>query len=458
MTAETGPKTTLGLFDISCVVVGGIIGVGIFFTPSEVAKAVDSEEQVIVAWSLGAVVAIFGALVFAQLGRLVHGHGGIFVYIHDAFGPLPAFLYGWCNWLVIQSGAVAVVSLIVVEYFAKVLGGPDASVGPFWKTTLGAVSILVLTAVNILGLRLGKGIQNTLTVIKTLAVFALVALPLVFAAPELSAPVAQAPALEPNGQPKGWWAAMALAILPVLFSFGGWQHGSFLAGAARKPARDVPLGILFGVLVVVVAYITVNLAFLDMLGLQGARDAKAIAVDGVNAILAPYELGEMPARVMAAMIVISALGVMNTICMAPPYVLHAMARQNLFLQSAAPLHARFGTPAMAILVQGVWAVVLLVATCWDVDQLNFLLSGVVFVDWLFYGLCGLALLKLRRVLRVAGSPFGGAPMAVLFALMALAVTAGAIWTQWKPTLAGIGVLLLGVVVFFRMRRPQAGSG
>ncbi|MHC4899928.1 MAG: APC family permease, partial [Planctomycetota bacterium] len=222
-TEATSPaRTTLGLFDIMCVVVGGIIGVGIFFTPGLVAKSVDNAWQVITAWTLGGVVAIVGALLFAQLARLVHGHGGIFVYIHDAFGPVPAFLYGWCNWLVIQSGAIAVISLIVVDNMDKVIGGP--ATGPGMRLVFASTSILILTTINVLGVHLGRGVQNTLTVIKTLAVFALVALPLLVAAPSVAENVAQ----QAPEAAKGWPRAMAAAILPALFAYGGWQHGSFL--------------------------------------------------------------------------------------------------------------------------------------------------------------------------------------------------------------------------------------
>ncbi len=214
MAAEPQPataKTTLDLFDLTCVVVGGMIGVGIFFTPGRVAEAVDGAGQMMVVWCLGGLVAILGALVFAQLSLLRQGHGGIFVYLHDAFGPLTAFLYGWSNWLVVQAGALAVVSLIVVDNMDKVTG---VSSTPGLRVLIASGSILLLTAVNVLGLRLGKGVQNTLTVTKTLAVFALVVFPLVVAAPEPSTALVLA---EPR-EPKGWFSAMAAAILLVLFS------------------------------------------------------------------------------------------------------------------------------------------------------------------------------------------------------------------------------------------------
>ncbi len=460
MSPEPPPKTTLGLFDITCVVVGGIIGVGIFFTPGLVAKSVDNAYQVITAWALGGAVAIVGALLFAQLARLVHGHGGIFVYIHDAFGPLPAFLYGWCNWLVIQSGAIAVISLIVVDNLDRVVGG--AATGPGMRLVLASSSILVLTLVNVLGVHLGRGVQNTLTVIKTLAVFALVALPLLVAAP--SASVTAEVVHHAPGTERGWPRAMAAAILPALFAYGGWQHGSFLAGAARRPARDVPLGIVFGVLVVVLAYVTVNLAFLDMLGFEKAGKSKAIAVDSVKVMLDPHGYGHLGGRMLAAMIVASALGVMNTILFAPPYVLHAMARRRLFFESAATLHARLGTPVLAVLVQGLWAVVLLLASylyyVWHggldhLDQLDQLVSGVVFMDWLFFCLCGVAVFRLRRAAGRTGQEFGGVLIAGAFTILAVGITVGGIWTRGEASGAGLTIAAVGLPAYAWMRRRQS---
>jgi len=449
------PRTTLGLFDITCVVVGGIIGVGIFFTPGRVAAAVDGAEQVIVAWCLGGLVAILGALVFAQLSCLRQGHGGIFVYLHDAFGPLPAFLYGWSNWLVVQAGAIAVVSLIVADNLDDVTGVPSS---PATRMLIATGSILLLTVVNVLGLRLGKGVQNTLTVIKTLAVFALVVLPLVVAAPAPSTALVEA---QPQ-EPKGWLSAMAASILLVLFSYGGWQHGSFLAGAARRPARDVPLGIVFGVLIVVVAYLTVNLAFLDMLGFDAARNTSTIAVDAVEHMLQAKD--GVGSRLLAAMIVASALGVMNTQLLAPPYVLHAMAKRQLFFKVAGSLHARFQTPVLPVLVQGLWAVVLLLASYFyyvvhgqqdHLTQLDTLVTGVVFMDWLFFTICGVAVFKLRRMAASTDQQFGGVVVASLFTVMALAITAGGVWKHGAASGVGLAIAAVGLLAYGCMRRLQS---
>lgn len=440
------PAVQLGAFDIGCVVVGGIIGVGIFFTPARVAAVVDEPEQMIVAWSLGGVLAILGALVFAALSRAVPGHGGTFVYIYRAFGALPAFLYGWANWLVIQAGALGVIGLVMVSYLDKLLWGADVTPMPT-KVAIAGIAIVAFTLLNALGLRVGKRVQNTLTVAKVIAVFSLVVLAL------LTTGGAPPEPAEPSGAPVGWPAALAAAMLPVLFSFGGWQQGSFVAGAARRPTRDVPIGIIGGVLVVTVAYITVNLAFLDVLGLEGAARSETIAEDAARRALADFGVGEIAGRMLSAFVVLSSLGILNTICLAPPFVLHAMAERGLFLAAAGRIHANTGAPVIGVLVQGFWGAALLVGTWLAMGDesgatLDTLLNGVVFVDWLFFGACGIALW------RIIGPTLVGA----VFAVGGFAVMIGAVDQHPVPSAAGLAVCALGVPVFVWMRvRARRGG-
>src|SRR5262245_15931706 len=307
-TAEPGPGRELSAFDLGCVVVGGIIGVGIFFTPGSVARRVASTGEVMTAWAIGGALAVLGAFVFAELSARRPGHGGIFRYIHAAFGRLPAFVYGWANWLVIQAGALSVVALICVEHLERALFGASLE-APHLRVLFGALLILLMTGTNLLGLRVGKRVQNVLTVTKVLALCLLVVVAL-FATGEPPAAAAAPPAdADGNGL-----ARLAGAMLPVLFAIGGWQQGPVVAGAARRPQRDVPLGILGGVAVVVAVYMAINVAYIDLLGFEGAAASGAIGADA-----AKHALGPAGERVFAAMVAVSAAGIMNTICLAPPY-------------------------------------------------------------------------------------------------------------------------------------------
>lgn len=460
MTGTTAPR--LSAFDIGCVVVSGIVGVGIFFTPSRVAAAVDGPVQMIAAWTIGGVIALCGALVFAELSRLAQGFGGTFVYIEAAFGRLPAFLYGWANWLVIQAGALGVIGLVMVDHLDVAWHGAKRD-DPTRSVVLTVVTIAVFTVVNALGLHVGRWVQNAFTVLKMAAIFGLVVLGLLVGD---SHPGAVAPRAEPSG----WGAALGAAMLPVLFSYGGWQQGAFVAGAARRPLRDVPLGIAAGVAVVVLAYLSINLTYLNLLGIEGTAASTTVAADACRVVLAPFGAAEWGARVMAAAIAISALGIMNTILLAPPWVLHVMAKRGLFLRACGHLHPRFGSPIVGVLAQGLWAIVLLVLVhlaCGlasdpapktsrptTLGTLDSLLNGVVFVDWLFYALCGLALITLARrpgsTLLFRFSPF----VAWTFTAFAAVVMAGAVVTQSTSSLVGAALCLLGILPYLWFRRGR----
>jgi basic amino acid/polyamine antiporter, APA family len=437
----------LSAFDIGCVVIGGIVGVGIFFTPAKVAAAVDDSTQVVAAWALGGLIAVLGALVFARLAREMPENGGTFVWIARTLGPLPAFLYGWANWLVIQAGALGVIGIIFADNLDVAVWGVDRS-SEGGKVAMSVAAIAVFTVINALGVRTGSRVQNVLTVTKLVAIFGLVALALF-----VGGGGAATAAVQPRErQPVGWFAAMAAAMLPVLFACGGWQQGAFVAGAARRPARDVPLGILGGVAVVIVAYLTVNLAFLELLGFEGAAQSRTIGADAARVGLAPLGYGDAAARLLAGMIAISALGIINTICLAPPFVLHAMSKEGLFPRAIGALHPRTGTPVLAVLVQGGQGILLLVVLfLWEGANtrkvLDFLLDGVVFVDWIFYALTGVVALRLGRSRANA--------IAAAFALAATVVCIGAIAANPKASLAGLGVLALGGIVWVVFRRRAA---
>lgn len=462
MSGADGGGRELSAFDLGCVVVGGIIGVGIFFTPGTVASRVASTSEVMTAWTIGGVLAIVGAVVFAELASRVPGHGGIFRYILAAFGRWPAFLYGWANWLVIQAGALSVVAVICIEHLERAVLRPGAG-SPQLRVWLAAAMIVALTGTNLLGLRVGKRVQNVLTVTKVAALCLLVAVALLAHG---GAAAAELPA-RTVGVADSMFGRLAGAMLPVLFAIGGWQQGSFLAGAARRP-RDVSLGILGGVAVVVAVYMAINVAYIDLLGFDGAAASNAIGADA-----AKRALGDSGERVFAAMVAVSAAGIMNTICMAPPYVLLTMAEQGVFPRAFARRHPVHGTPVVGVLAQGLWAAVLLLlvhgtaalggtggggdATAGTVSTLSFLCDSVVFVDWLFFTLCGLALLRLRRTGgRVPFTAPGGPLFALLFAAGAAMVAVGAIASNPKPSAVGAGLVLLGVPVFLAMRsRPAA---
>nr|PZN89983.1 MAG: amino acid permease [bacterium] len=462
-TAPRVPTTyarRLGLFDGTMVVVGGIIGAGIFLNPAIVAQRVGSPGLILAAWALGGVVALLGALCFAELGARRPEAGGGYVYLRETLGPLPAFLYGWTLLLVINSGGIAAVGMTFASYAADLAGLPAAMVKP-----LAIAAIAVLTVINYVGIRPGATTQNIFTVLKLVALGGLILAGLTLATrgTEASgATEAPGPALHGVADVA---VALGAALIPVLFAFGGWQNANFVAGEIREPQRNVPRALLLGVGIVVATYLLANLAYVTTLGAAGLAASAAPASDTMRALLGPAG-----GTFIAAGIVLSTFGFLNLSILAAPRVYQAMADDGLFFRWAARLHPRYRTPAGAIVFQSAWAVVLLLSGTYGQ-----LLDWVVFGDWIFFGLVVVTLFVYRaregRGDGAAGTADGATPEAgvatageapfrtfgypwlpACFVLVAGIVVIGSIASN--PVNAVLGSLLIGagVPVFLFWRR------
>ena len=255
------------------LVVGGIIGAGIFLSPSVVAQRVGTSGLTLTAWGLGALVALAGAFVYAELGALRPKAGGTYIYLRDAFGPLPAFLYGWALFLIMATGAIAAVAMTGASYTATLFGAGDEAIRPI------AISfIVVLTFLNVLGVSIGATTGNILTVLK-LAAIAILVFAALLLAPSHPMPVQDIAPLTVPDRPAALVMAMGAALVPVLFSFGGWQQTNAVAEELRNPERTLPRALIIGVLIVVATYMLVNLSYLRALGVGGLAASRAPAAD-----------------------------------------------------------------------------------------------------------------------------------------------------------------------------------
>jgi APA family basic amino acid/polyamine antiporter len=422
------------------LVVGGIIGSGIFLNPAIVAQRVGSARLIMLTWVLGAVIALLGAFIFAELGARRPAAGGGYVYLREAFGPLPAFLYGWALLLAIATGAAAAVAVTFASYAAPLLG-----VGPAWEPWLAALAIALLSAVNAAGVRQGTVTQNVFTVLKLLAIAALVVSALV--APPLA--VADAP-VAISSTPLA--VAIGTALVPVLFSYGGWQQANFVAEEMVDAERNLPRALGIGVLVVALVYVAVNLTYLRALGVPALAASRAPAADVMGAYF-----GTAGRRLIAAGIAVSTFGFLNLVILVTPRVYQAMARDGLFFARFAELHPRTRTPVAAIVVQGVWAIALLLS-----GSYGQLLDYVTFADWIFFGVTAATLFVYRR----RGGPEGPryrAPFypvsVVLFCAACLYVVAGAVASNPWNAARGTLLLIAGVPVFlFWSRRARWRAG
>lgn len=433
----------LGPFDATMVVVGGIIGSGIFIVPSVVAQRLPTPGLVLAAWVAGGVIALAGAFAFAELATLFPKAGGEYVYLREAYHPLVAFLFGWASLLMIQGGGLAAVSITFVQYALRLLGR-DASAAPLWS----AVAIAVVAAVNVAGVKPGSRLLNVLVLLKFVALGALIGGGLLLpAAPETPPSPPGVPIPYPT------IAAFGTALVPILFAYGGWQSVNLVAEETREPGRTLPRALVVGMGIVIAVYLLANVVYLQVLSLPGLAASATPAADALRQIF-----GVEADRVTAAAIAVSAFGFLDLTLLATTRIYYAMGKDGVFLPALARLHPKFGTPALAIALQAAVGIVLGLTGTYGQ-----LVDSVVFGDWIFFGLTVAGVFAFRRrfplderepgSFRTPGYPV----LPALFVLASGIAVAGAILSNPRRALLGTLLLAAGVPVylFYARRRARA---
>ena len=439
-------KRVLGSWDATCVVIGAIIGVGIFFNPRDVANVTGSAPGALLAWTLGGVVALLGAFTFAELGRLRPRAGGQYHILRDAYGRAPAFLFVFCNLTAVQAGAVAIIGIVCAQNLGVALFGVEPS--NRWVLTVASAFTWVLVGLNVIGVRSGAGFQNATVIVKLVTLGALVVLAALL--PPGAAPTSSGSAT--STAPLGFSSLFAGVTL-TLFAYGGWQQALWMAGEVKNPHRTVPRAIVAGVAVVVAAYLAANWAYLDLLGFAGVRASGALAADAFS-VWSPG----VGRRVAAAAVALSALGVLNAQFLTGPRLTWAMAREGQFFSPMASLHPKFATPAAAIVLLGVLSTALALGL--GISGTDMLTTGVVVVDAVFFALTGLALLVLRhRSLPGERGPRWVAAAAVAFTLLELLAIAGSLLQQdvRRVALSGLGWIGAAAVIWLVWFRGERGD-
>jgi APA family basic amino acid/polyamine antiporter len=441
-TTDSSPSylRRLGVFDTTMVVIGGIIGAGIFLNPAIVAQRVHSSAFILTAWIIGGAVALVGALAFAELGARRPQAGGGYIYLTEAFGPLAAFLYGWTFLFIINSGGIAAVAVTFARYTVDLFGISTIYIKP-----LAATLLVALAGVNYFGIRSGSITQNVFTVLKLVALAVLI-----FAGVFLAHGGAQATAPSETIQGLGVVRALGIALIPVLFAYGGWQYSNNIASEIVDPERTLPKALAIGISVVVAVYVLANVAYIRALGPAGLAASLAPAADAMRVVAGP-----IGAAVMAVGIIASTLGFVNTGILSAPRMLQAMSADGLFFRFAARLHPRHRTPTGGIVIQAVWAVALALSGTYGQ-----LLDYVVFGDWIFFGLIVATIFAYRRrdavtgvrpsVFRMPGYPV----LPALFVTIAAYVVVSAIWSNPRNALLGALLIALGVPAFMFWRRQS----
>jgi APA family basic amino acid/polyamine antiporter len=439
---------TLRLRDLLFLFVGSVIGSGIFLTPGLIFRQLDGSVGLsLLVWIAGSALSLLGALTYAELAACNPEAGGLYCFIRDGFGRLPAFLYGWCLFLVIASGSVAALARAFSRYLAEII-----PLTPLASALVAVVMIGVVTIVNVWGTRKSADLQNWTTLVKVGIIVLLSAVLLSLGHHGRDIPAA----LGAKQHGFNLLSNFGLAMIAVLWAYEGWQFGTYSAGEVVDPQKNFPRAFLAGSLTLVGLYMIAVVAYLVALGPAASTASEAIAATAVTAVLGPWA-----GKIVALTILVSTFSATNSVILTAPRVFYAMAHDDLFFKKLALVHVNFRTPAFAIVALGVWSAVL---TC--AGKFSELIGGVIFIGWIFYGLGAAAIFPIRRAgadrpipYRVPGYPW----TPLIFVLAAAAIVGNAIYlafrdpSQFKNLAVAIILFFLGLpaYLFWRKRAKSA---
>ncbi len=427
----------IGYLGSTAIVVGTIIGSGIFLVPHNVAQHVGTVRSLLLVWVVGGVLSLAGALSLAELGAAMPQAGGIYVYLREAYGRLFAFLYGWSNLLVVESGGAATLAVAFGIYSSAFF-----PLTPLKQKLVASSVIALLTLVNIVGTREGAAVQTVFMVAK------LTGLAIIVGAALFSPSAAPVSASLPLPTPHTTLSSFGVALIGVLWAYHGWQVLSYTAGEVQDPSRVLPRSYFLGTLLVAAAYLSANLAYLRVLPLAALAEHQRVAHKAMEVLAGPRG-----ATFVSALILCSIFGALNGTILSPPRVYFAMARDKVFFASVGRVYPRFQTPALAVLLQGAWAIVL--AASGTYEQLY---TYVIFTAWVFFGAAALAVVILRRRMPSLERPYrvwGYPALPIVFAVAALAIVVNTLVRVPREALIGLALVLAGIPIYLAWTRLAA---
>jgi len=431
-------KKDLRLYGLTMVAIGSCIGSGIFLTPSQIAGHLPSPFLILFAWGLGGVITLTGALTFAELGAMFPQAGGVYVYLKEAYGDLFGFMYGWVYLVVITSGANAALSIACAYYLAFLFPLGEAGI-----KTVAILALVVVTAINIFRVRAAEVFTNVFTGLKLIGIAAIIAIGFFFGQVKFRFMEAASPPETGN-----LISALGLALIGVLWSYGGWQHASFVAGEAKDARKTIPRAMIIGAIVVAVVYLLTNLAYLFLLPVDAIASSQSLAAEAVSTII-PFG-----GALIALLIAISTFGTLGIYTLSAPRIYYAMSKDGLFFKKLSWVHPRFHTPVYAILVQSAWAVVLLLF--WGTFE--DLITYVVFTDWIFFGLTAAGIFVLRRKRRDVARPYKtlGYPFVpLIFVTITFLFVLNSLIEKPLHAWAGLILMFAALPIYFYFKRRSS---
>ena len=431
--AGVAPKKELSLFDSTCIIVGIIIGAGIYQMAPDIAKGAGCWWGVLAIWAVGGLISLSGALGYAELATAYPKEGGDYVYLSRAYGPWAGFLFGWGQLAIIRPGDIAVMAFAFATY-ARTIYDPLAAYPEYSQRALAAAAVVALTVINILGVKEGKWTQNLLTTVKAMGLLAIVVVAVI--APR----VASSAAVETVGK-----LPLSLALIFVLFTYGGWNEMAYVAAEVKDSRRNIVRALVLGAAVVTVLYLLVNGAFLYTLGYAGLATSKAVARDAISTAFP-----NIGGRLISALVCVSALGAVSGLIFTGARISYALGAEHRAFRLVGKWHARTGTPVSALLLQGAIAIGLIVILGSFIDTLLYTAAPV----YTFYLATSLAVIVLRfkephveRPYRVTGYPVTTIIFCAVCAFLIYSAVSYA-WNQMPKSLCLLeGVLLAGMVIY-----------
>jgi APA family basic amino acid/polyamine antiporter len=435
----------LGLWDIVSIVIGGVIGSGIFLVPKDMAAAVQVPLLILAVWVVGGLLSFFGALVFGELGAAMPEAGGAYVFLRESYGSMIAFLFGWTLFLVIDSGAIAT---LAVAFTSKYLTH-FFPLSPAAQKLISLVFLVFLAGVNYIGVRWGANLQNLLTVIKFGALVGVCGVIFLFA----------------KGQPANFVSpgvgtfsgslasSFGIALVASLWAFKGWESATYSAGETKNPQRNLPLGIFIGILACIAIYAVAQLAYLYVIPAADIARSDRIAADAMARVVGP-----IGASIISFIILFSIMGATNQNFLCSPRVYYAMAKDRVFFKALAGVHPKFRTPHVAIIAMGVWSMVLVLFF----GTFENLFSYVIFGQWIFFGLTVAAVFIMRKRRPDMPRPYKtwGYPVTpAVFILAALFISVNSLLTSFENSLKGLLIIVIGLpfYLFWKYKNGKTAS-
>ncbi len=432
-------KKDLSLFGLIMIVIGSVIGSGIFLTPSQIAGHLSTPASIMIVWCFGGFIALTGALTYGELGGMFPKTGGVYVYLKEAYGDFIAFMYGWAYFTVIMSGTVAALAIAFSSYMGYIF-----EMSSFQKSALSVIVVIIVSVINIFRVKLVEMFTSTFSIMKLLGIALIIFVGLFFGNYETMKinEVVSNTKTESN-----FISAFGLALIGVLWSFGGWHHASFLSGEAKNANKNIPRAMIIGTMLVLIVYLLTNAAYMFLMTITEMAQSESLASDALSKII------PVGGILIAIIILISTFGTALVGSLTGPRLYLAMANDGLFFRKLSQIHPKSNTPVNAIIAQGIWAVIILLL--WGTFEA--VITYVVFIDWIFFFLTAIIVIIFRVKRKNVNRPYK-TPLypitPIVFIITSFLFVVNTLIGNILYAGAGLALLILGSPFYFYFKQKQ----